>query len=248
MKKLALAAAIGLSALSTSPVLANLLSNGDFETAALTADDQFLIGSVFGQWITYAGQYALATSGPSGSATDDYAKHNVQGGGGDQKLVQFVSGAGIDAGSLLSLSFAYIYDPSLNASFSTGARISIVGISADRNYQMYGGTGTDGIFNASGDFGVAAPDVLLAQSTLAFTNGAWLTSQLTSAATSGSFFAFGIVVQSACFDPVAADCNNLRGFDNVSLNRVPTPGAVALLGAGVLGMALAGAAPRRRRA
>jgi hypothetical protein len=219
----------------TSPLAhAALITNGDF-SAPLFGSGEFMIGSNFDKWFTWGSQYTLA-SGPTG----DFARH-VSYGGSDHKLVQFIDAGSLASGSVLQLNFDYIYDQSVNAANNPKAVVSLIGISANRTYSMYGGAGTDGNWATSGDYTVGASDVLLSQAFLDYSDK-WITDYLLSATLSGSYFALGIIVQSGC-DNTAVDCDNFRGVDNFGLISVPEPSTLALFGLGLIGLGLA----RRRK-
>ena len=194
---------------------ADFLTNGDFQTSPLAYKEAYPVGDNLDKWIAYANQYTLETAGPSGDAADLYARHRQTGGGGDEKLVQFIAGSGITG--KLALNLDYIYDESPDAQSSKRGRVSIVGISSVvRNYEMYGGRGTDGI-EGGDDFTVAAPDVLLDQVELPYSD-TWKKAVTLVADVAVEYAYIGVVVQSECFElGETVECDTLRGVDNFVL-------------------------------
>jgi len=210
-----------------------LLTGGDFDTAVLFGPDSYSIAANLDKWLKLG--YSLAQSGPSGAATDLYAQHSTSGGGTDFRLVQFIDGSSLSAGDTLRLEFDYIYAEALG--FDPNAVVSLIGISANRAYSLFGGAGVDGIFGG-GDLAVSSPDVLLAQLALPYTSS-WSLSRTLSATLTADFDYIGVVFTSGCFTSTSGYCNTLRGVDNVSLVQVPEPGTLALLGLGLLSLAVA---------
>jgi hypothetical protein len=192
---------------------ANDLSNGDFESAALADQQNYPIATNLNKWIAFAGQYFLNPAGP----TDNFAQHRQTGGGGDEKLVQFIDGSSILVNDKLALNLDYIYDEATSAQINRRARVSIIGIAAARNYVMNGGSGTDGNYATAGDFSVGAPDVLLAQEVLPYST-TWTSAVTLVAELTQTYPYIGVIVQSECFEPgETSECDTLRGTDNFTL-------------------------------
>ncbi|MDH3915223.1 MAG: hypothetical protein OES37_03615, partial [Chromatiales bacterium] len=150
VRKLLAIPVLAVFSLAATNSWANDLSNGDFESAALADQQNYPIATNLNKWIAFAGQYFLNPAGP----TDNFAQHRQTGGGGDEKLVQFIDGSSILVNDKLALNLDYIYDEATSAQINRRARVSIIGIAAARNYVMNGGSGTDGNYATAGDFSV----------------------------------------------------------------------------------------------
>jgi len=202
-----------LAILSLGPTnsRAQLLTNGDFQTAGLQNFGQFTISEHPNAWIAITDQYVLTFPGPSGQPTDLFARHRTAGVGVDEKLVQFIDATGISG--KIALNLEYVYEQA--AAENPQARISLVGIGADRLYKVWGGSGTDG-YDGGSDFSVISPgDVLLAQATLPY-SATWTKALTLVGQVSQPFAYIGVVVQSGCWGN-STTCDTLRGTDNFVL-------------------------------
>lgn len=240
-KLLSAVSAACLFAVAAPGHTSEMITGGDFDTATLYGPDSYLIGSNLNKWLKLG--YTTEQSGPSGDPTDLFAQHTISGDGTDFRLVQFIDASSIAAGQSIVLDFDYIYAEAPGS--DPRGVVSLIGITANRSYSLFGGAGIDGLWGNS-DLAVFAPDVLLAQLTLPYAT-TWSLDNSLSATLTGSFAYIGVVFTSGCFDgnPTASiACNTLRGVDNVSLMTVPEPATLALLGLAFAGIGLARRRPQ----
>ncbi|MFV8816491.1 hypothetical protein [Haliea sp. E17] len=212
--------ALAVLSLAATTSRADFLSNGDFQSAPLSAGEAYTISSNLDQWITFSSQYTLEAK--TADPTDFFAKHRETGGGQDEKLVQFIDASGISG--TLALNLDYVYTDSVGAQSNPQGRVSLIGIAADRMYYMYGGRGVDGFPapptpDGSGDYGVAPPDSLLAQVQLPFSSSWTPAITLIANVPAGTYDYIGVVVQSGCYEGGGTpdSCETLRGVDNFAL-------------------------------
>jgi len=216
---------------------ADLITAGNFDTATLNGASNYLISANLNKWLML--NFSLSPYGPSGEFSDKFAQNSTAGTGTDNRLVQFIDASSLGSGQTLDLLFDYVYAEA--AGFDPQARVSLIGIAADRSYSLFGGGGVDGIPYNNGDFAVASPDALLGQRMLPYISS-WSMNNLLSVTLSGTYSYIGVVFSSGCYG--ASTCGTLRGIDNVRLSTVPEPGTLGLLGLGLVGLGLS----RRRKA
>ena len=216
-------AATAMMVFASNSALANLITNGDFESGGLTASPNTITGTSgpYGQWLAFSGHWDIS-SGVANNITN-YAENPDP---------NYILMQGIDLSSYSSsfetiLSFDYAYEGGYGGIDGRGVRV--FGMDAGDSVSLFFMGST---FNSVND------DLL-------FSHELSLTGNPTndfSPYTSSAFtidptqYSALLVVYTFGGDPANG---YLRAVDNVSLSgptNVPEPGTLALFGLGLLGL------------
>jgi len=232
-------AAFCLIAFAFNGANATLLTDGNFDAATgfVNGDITITVGNAsFNSWRT-AGQINSAgadgrmwrKASPGAGGAGNYAQQNSEGSPGCcKRLAQAidVAAAGLSVGDSLLLTFDYFnIDGQSN---SDKLEAFLVGFTS----------GTYSKFPTGGDPLGGATGSVLASKVLDFTTDTTFVSDMLMADIDAAYVAIGVVFQGDCFPGDV--CANLRGIDNVVLDRksVPAPSVLALLGLGLVGLGL----------
>lgn len=212
--------AFAAAAFVAAPTQAAVLLDEDFSAATIFDGLTVTSSSNLNKWIDFpnSNRWGLQSGGICASpCSGQFAQHLVQSSDNTNLLFYGISGAGITAGSTLTLDLSYI------ASNRAG-RATIAGLTGTQEVDPF----APWFQPADANDGVVLTTLSLAQS------GTWTTAHL-EVTLSQTYGAFVIGFE-------MGGTTGSRGVDNILFQDVPEPGTLALFGAG-----LAGASVVRRR-